>query len=209
MQRSLPFPVHTHTQTHKKWPSFSLLFSFFSFPASAVGPAGEGRSGKRHEVGGVGWNGGRGRECLCVGDVVSSREAVPVREITMVVICAIKKEGNTAEGMSLHSCEGLLITPPPRKPTPPSPVLLSTAGEQQSPCRNRHKAAVPNPATVGTGAAWAKTQTRGTCHPLPAARTFILLTFCFCMVIILFNNRIFGKGTSIAAEKKKKKSVYE
>lgn len=201
--------LSTHTHKHiKKGILFHYYFLSFLFLLQLwvqLGKEGVGKGTRWEE-----WDGMEGEEgSVCAwGDVVSSREAVPVREITMVVICAIKKEGNTAEGMSLHSCEGLLITPPPRKPTPPSPVLLSTAGEQQSPCRNRHKAAVPNPATVGTGAAWAKTQTRGTCHPLPAARTFILLTFCFCMVIILFNNRIFGKGTSIAAEKKKKKKVF-
>lgn len=176
MKRSLPFPVHTHISTKKNRHLFHYYFLFFSFPASAVGPAGEGvGKGTRWEE----WDEMEGEErSVCVwGGHGVLQEAVPVREITMVVICAIKKEGNTAEGMSLHSCEGLLITSPPYKPTPASPVLLSTGGEQKSPCRNWHRAAAPNPATVGTGAARAKMQTRDTCHPLPAARTFIILTF--------------------------------
>lgn len=175
MQRSLPFPVHTHAHTQKKKASFSLLFSFFSFPASAVGPAGEGVGrGTRWEE----WDETEGEEgSVCAwGDVVSSGEAIPVREITMVVICVIKKEGNTAEGMSLHSCEGLLITSP-HKPTPP---LTSAALHGRRTAKSLQKLAqssCPQPPTAGTGAAWAKMHTQDTCHPLPAARTFILLTF--------------------------------
>lgn len=59
-----------------------------------MGPAGEGvGKGMRWEE----WGDMEGEEeSACVwGDVVSSGEAVPVRKITMVVICVIKKEGNT------------------------------------------------------------------------------------------------------------------
>lgn len=109
--------------------------------------------------------------------------------------------------MSFHSCEGLLITSPHiPTPLPSFPHRCHSLWEETSKslCRYWHKPAAPDLGAWAQGAL-----PRPKCRPsppcpTPAARTFILLTFCFCMVIIPFNNRIFGKGTSIAAEKKKK-----
>lgn len=156
---------------------------------------------------GMGWEEcnekeGEERSVSVWGDAVSSWEAVPVMDITIVVTWAIKKEGNTAERMSFHSCEGLLMTPPHVPPPPHSfPHLCHSPHEEHSrnPCANWHKG-LP---TTGALQAWGG-QKQAKATLTPAAGTFILLTFCCCMVIILFNNRIFGKGASIAAEKKKK-----
>ena len=109
--------------------------------------------------------------------------------------------------MSFQSCEGLLITSP-HISTPPSPFPHHCHSPwketSKSPCRNWHKPATRTPSAADTGGLPSPTcRQRPPIHP-PAARTFILITFCFCTVIILFNNRVFGKGTSIAAEKKKR-----
>lgn len=85
---------------------------------------------------------GEERSVSTWGDAVSSWEAVPVMDITMVVTWAIRKEGNTAERMSFHSCEGLLMTPPHVPPSPHSFLHSCHSPREEhsrSPCAYWHK----------------------------------------------------------------------